>query len=289
MSLREQIRRHPLIAYVVLAYLLSWSYWIPLALKGAVVEPGGSVTHLPGLLGPALAALLVPLLAGDRKGLADLLRRLPHVSRPVWRFWLVSLSPLLFLGLALLVATLTSASVPPLSDFARYSGLPALALWAVVPIVFAVNGLGEETGWRGFALPRLQERFGPLRGTLLLAVIWAAWHAPMFRVVETYRLMTPAMLVFGFGLGIVAGTLVLAHVTHETGGSVLAAALWHVSYNMTTATAAGRGIVAAVATSCVMSWAVLVLVLELWRGRERSLLVVPGPSGWGADGSATER
>ncbi|HZD79648.1 MAG TPA: CPBP family intramembrane glutamic endopeptidase, partial [Actinomycetota bacterium] len=202
MSLRARVRRHPLVAFVVLAYLLSWSYWIPLAWNGAVVVPGGSVTHLPGLLGPALAALLVPLLAGDREALADLLRRMRLVTRPVWRFGLVSLSPLVFLGLALPVAAVTGAPLPDVSDFARYSGLPVLELWAVVPIVFVVNGLGEETGWRGFALPRLQQRFGPLGGTLVLAVIWAAWHVPLFQAVETYRLMTPATMLFGFGLGI---------------------------------------------------------------------------------------
>lgn len=270
------MRRHPLVAYFVLAYALSWASWIPLALRGAVVVPGsGTPTQIPGLLGPALAAFLVPILAGDGVGLRSLLRRMRLVTRPAWRFWMVSLSPLLFLAVALLAGTRGTASSPALADLTLYSGLPGGSLGLVLLVVLLANGFGEETGWRGFALPRLQERFDPLGGTLALGLLWAGWHAPLFFIVETYRLMTPVTLVFGFGLGILAGAVVLSHVCHVTGGSVLAAALWHTTYNLTTATAAGRGIGAAVTTTCVMVWAVLVVVVELRRGRARSVLRVP--------------
>lgn len=273
--MRAFFRDHPLLAYFILAYALSWSWWIPMAVKGAVVVPGGTVSHFPGLAGPALAAFLVPIIGGDRESLRVLLRRLGLVTRPAWRFLLLSLSPLLFLALALAIAGLSGAPVPPLADFARYSGLPAMSLWAVVAVAFLVNGFGEETGWRGFALPRLQQRFGPLGGTLLLALLWAGWHAPVFRVIETYRLMTPPMIVFGFLLGITSGALVLAHVAHETRGSILAVALWHLGYNLTSTTVGGRGLVSAVTTTCVMMWAAVLLIFELRRGRNASRLSVP--------------
>lgn len=100
-------------------------------------------------------------------------------------------------------------------------------------------------------------------GTVILAALWAGWHAPAVFFVETYRTMTVTTLLGGFCLGIFAGTIVLARVTDRTGGSILAAALWHATYNLTSATAAGRGLVAAVTTTCVMVWAVVIVIDEV--------------------------
>lgn len=62
-----------IVAFVALAYLLSWSWWVPMALAGIVVEPGQRwPSHLPGLLGPAVAAFLVTAVTEGRHGLAGL-------------------------------------------------------------------------------------------------------------------------------------------------------------------------------------------------------------------------
>jgi membrane protease YdiL (CAAX protease family) len=272
--MRAWIRKHQLLTFFLLTYALSWAYWVPMAIIGLRVAPGSSTTHFPGLLGPAIAAFLTPLLAGDYAAIRTLAGRLTQATPPKWLFLVVSLSPLLFLVVALLIANASVVGLPAIGDFSRYSGLPQLSLPAVLALVLLFNGFGEEAGWRGFALPRLQSRFGPLVGTLILAALWAGWHVPTFLVVETYRSMTSLLLVFGFGLGIVCGAIVLSHVAHLTGGSVLAAALWHASYNMTSATAAGQGLVGAVTTTCVMAWAAIVLLAELRRSRAASLLQV---------------
>ena len=271
------VRRHPLVSFFVLAYGLSWAYWIPLALAGVRTAPGSSTTHEPGLLGPALAAFIMIGLTQGRSGVAAFGRRLVLVSRPASRFLIYSLSPLVFLGLAIVVALAMHAPLPRWSEFAIYSGLPPLGLPAVLLLVLLFNGFGEETGWRGFALEPLQRRYGPVVGTLILAALWAGWHTPAFFVVETYRAMTVPMIVGGFGLGICAGSIVLSRIAQRTDGSVLAAALWHALYNMTSATAASRGVIAAVTTTCVMVWALVLLIGEA-RGRTHSsgLLVQHG-------------
>ena len=264
--MRAFVRRHPLPTFFVLTYTLSWAYWVPMALGGRHVAPGSNVTHFPGLFGPAVAALIVLALTEGGTGVAALLKRMVCVSRPGVRFWLYSLSPLGFLLLALLIARIGGFARPPWSAFAVYSGLPALGVIPVFALVLLGNGFGEEAGWRGFALEPLQQRFGPLRGTLALGALWAGWHIPAFWIVETYRQMTPAMIAGGFVLGIASGALVLARVSERTQGSVLAVALWHALYNMTSATAASRGIVAAVTTTCVIVWATALLLHE-WRHR----------------------
>ena len=260
------VRRHPVVSFFVLAYGLSWAYWIPLALAGVRTAPGSSTTHEPGLLGPALAAFITIGLTEGRSGVAAFARRLVTISRPASRFLIYSLSPLAFLGLAIVVALAMRAPLPAWSEFAIYSGLPPLGLPAVLLLVLLFNGFGEETGWRGFALEPLQRRYGPVVGTLILAAVWAGWHIPAFFVVETYRTMSVPMIIGGFGLGICAGAIVLSRIAQRTDGNVLAAALWHALYNMTSATAASRGVIAAVTTTCVMVWAIVLLIGEA-RGR----------------------
>lgn len=74
---RRLVARRPVTAYLVLACAASWAWWVPMALTGAVSRPGtGWPTHLPGLLGPALAAVAVTALVDGKPGLADLGRRL---------------------------------------------------------------------------------------------------------------------------------------------------------------------------------------------------------------------
>jgi membrane protease YdiL (CAAX protease family) len=272
--MRAFIQHHRLVSFVGPAYALSWADWLPLLVRGARVVPGGSVTHFPGLLGPAVAAFIIVAVTEGRLGVGRLFRRLVLVSKPRLRFLGYSLSPLAFLGLALVVAKLDRSPIPPLRDFALYSGLPALPLVWVLLLVFLFNGYGEETGWRGFALGRLQERFGPVKGTLALGLVWAGWHIPAFWFVEGYRSMSLAALVGGFGLGICAGAVVLARVTNRTEGSVFAAALWHATYNLTSATTASRGLIGAVTTTCVIVWAGVLLLHEWRRPLARSRIAV---------------
>jgi predicted MFS family arabinose efflux permease len=84
-------------------------------------------------------------------------------------------------------------------------------------------------------------------------------------------------IIAGFGLGICAGAIVLSRIARQTDGRVLAAALWHALYNMTSATAASRGVIAAVTTTCVMVWAAVLLIGEARRGTQPSALFVPRP------------
>ncbi len=101
----------------MLAYDLSWAYWIPLALAGVRTAPGSSTTHEPGLLGPALAAFIITGLTEGRAGVVAFAKRLVLISRPAWRFFIYSLSPLIFLGLGIVVAIVMRAPLPPWSEF----------------------------------------------------------------------------------------------------------------------------------------------------------------------------
>jgi membrane protease YdiL (CAAX protease family) len=272
--MRRFLQERQLALFVLIAYAVSWADWLPMALRGASVTPGGPETHFPGLLGPALAAFTVVAITDGWAGIGNLAQRLILIQRPYGQFWIYTLSPLIFLALALFIMIVLGHPLPSLGGFGLYSGLPPLNPILIAILVLLFNGFGEETGWRGFALPRLQAKFGPFRGALILALIWAGWHVPSFWFVEGYRNMSMPVLIGGFGVGIVAASIVLARVSNRTGGSVLAVAMWHAIYNFTSATSASRDTIAAVTTSCVMLWAVGLVLLEWLRPQDQSRLLV---------------
>lgn len=139
---------------------------------------------------------------------------------------------------------------------------------------------GEETGWRGFALPILQRRHGALAAALLITPIWAVWHLPYFFTVTTYRGFAPAGYVgFVFGLG--CGSIVLTWLYNGTGGSILACAVWHGLYNLATGTAGSTGTIQAVTSAFIYVQAFLLSGLEL-RARRRGEPSILGPRGGGA-------
>lgn len=101
----------------------------------------------------------------------------------------------------------------------RYADLA----WVVGLLLSSVAyGFGEETGWRGFALPGLQRDRSALSATLILTAFWALWHAPFF----FYRYEFGLGQIVGFFLGLLAGAIWLTCLYNATGGSVLMVAIW---------------------------------------------------------------
>ena len=242
----------PVVAFFVLACAFSWGYWIPVALWGGSVERGdGWPTQLPGLLGPLLAAFVVVARTEGRTGVRRLLGSMARWPRGA-RAQLATVAPLVFLVLALLVAVVVGEA-PPASGFLRYSGTSATAVALVAALV--ITGIGEETGWRGYAQARLQRRHGPIRATLMVTAGWAIWHVPLFFLLASYSDFGPLMAV-GWLIGLTAGGFVLTAVFNLTGGSVLAVAIWHATYDLGAGTDGGDGLIAPIMTACVIFWAV---------------------------------
>jgi uncharacterized protein len=267
------VAARPVAWFFVLAFALTWAWW--LALTGWTVTQGdGWPTHFPGLLGPALAALLVTAATQGMAGVHQLVARMGR-----WRIglsgWLLAASPLAPGVVAVLVVGLAGQGCPSAAELGRYSGLPALGVVAVWLLVVVANGLGEETGWRGYAQQQLQRRHGALGATLVVAVLWAAWHAPMFAVVDSYRSLGLTALP-GFFLGLACGAVVLTWVYNTCHHSILAAAVWHGCYNLAAATQASQGVVAAVVTTAIMAWAVVLVALEARANRHGASILAAG-------------
>jgi membrane protease YdiL (CAAX protease family) len=118
-------------------------------------------------------------------------------------------------------------------------------------VVLVVNGFGEEIGWRGFLVDRLLERQGVIRTALIVAPIWALWHAPMFWFVANLTGLGVGGSM-GWFLGLTAGSILLTWLYASSGRSVAIVSLWHTAFNFTTATTAATGVPAAAASTLVM-------------------------------------
>ncbi|XOB97997.1 CPBP family intramembrane glutamic endopeptidase [Deinococcota bacterium DY0809b] len=248
------IRRHPLVSYFVLAFAITWILLLPLA-AGALgwwpyrISPHG---HFLGGLGPLLAAWIVTGTSLGKAGLTEFTGRWRRMSA----FWLAvaGLSPLLLFLASSLVLRLAGEPWP---DFGKLAN-PEFANpgWILGSLLSAViYGFGEEAGWRGFALPRLQSRRGALAATLVLAVFWALWHAPMF----LYRFDFGPGEIVGFFLGLLAGAVWLTFLYNSSGGSILTVAVWHTAWNAVNIV----GMVVSVGVVALMSALVMLAALVI--------------------------
>jgi len=242
-----------LAAYFGLAYAISWAIGIPLALaKQGIIQPiFPPWFHYLVAYGPLLSALIVTWRTRGPKGIKELWVRITR-----WRvggaWWLVGVSPLLIgLVLLLIMNALTDANISIVAlgkvNFLPPLGLGAFFLWLLT------FGIGEETGWRGFALPRLQRAHSALAATAILTVFWAFWHLPQFLYV-----FEPSIAI-GWTIGLFTGAVVFTWLLNSSEGSLLIAAIFHGCFNYITASNAGNGVLAAVVTTVVMIWAVLVI------------------------------
>jgi membrane protease YdiL (CAAX protease family) len=203
------IKRRPLVAYFVLAYALTWSMVLLTRLS--------LLFAFLGLFGPAAAALIVTAIDEGRAGVRALLQ---HVVQ--WRVG--ALWYAVALGLPILLGLVVAGLHTLLGGAYTFRPGGPLAL----SLVLGVLVLGEELGWRGYALPRLQARFGGLAASVILGALWAAWHLANVTI--------PGLERYGYGfsafaLFVIAQTILFTWIANNTRASVLLAWLFHAAIN----------------------------------------------------------
>lgn len=231
------MKRQPLLAYFLLAFLGTWLTIVPLLLSqrgfGLLVLPDPVLLltfFLATYTGPFAAGLIVTRVTTGKAGLRQLFRSIIQWRVGLHWYLLVLFGyPLLFAAGISVVAGgdiwTEMAQQWPLF-FSLY--LPNILIGLFLP------SLGEETGWRGFALPRLQQQHGPLIGSLILGTLHGLWHIPAYFV-------RGMILPDGFdGTIFVANTLAIIAVTfiwtwlfNHARGSVLMAIFFHATSNAT--------------------------------------------------------
>ncbi|MFN8631793.1 MAG: CPBP family intramembrane glutamic endopeptidase [Chloroflexota bacterium] len=200
-----------------MAYLLSWLVW------GSVIAQDRGLIgfHIPqglALWGVFFASVIVALATGGRDALMDLARRaLRWRVAPIW-YAVVLLVPAGIVAVSVAAAKLLGDDVPVGVDMPLGS---AVAYFATGVFFFTLT---EETGWRGFVLPRLQSKFTPLAATLVLAAGWTVWHLPLWFIADSPQAAWPFL---GFAVLVLAQSVLMTWVFDHARGSVLLMGIFH--------------------------------------------------------------
>jgi membrane protease YdiL (CAAX protease family) len=172
-SVRAWVTAHPTCSFFLGAYVFAWTLWTPavLGFDGSL----GMALFFVGVFGPMTAAAMVIHLSGGsaRAWAHDIFHVRFHRG-----WWLYAV------GLPFGIAATASVGFVLAGHTLDFDlvGEHLAALLPLLAITFFVNGGPEEPGWRGFALPRLQERLTPVQATLVLGVLWALWHLPLLAI-----------------------------------------------------------------------------------------------------------
>ena len=216
-------QKHTFIAYYIIAVLTTTLLVLPIIVASYNFGPL-SVSpdwHPVGALGPILAACLVTYIVLGQLGLLAFIKSWFDTQFTL-RLFLFSISPILLYPVVAIVVYQFREQTT--SGFTQLS----LAWWINVLVASVAYGIGEEVGWRGFALPRLQERLNALGATVILTIFHALWHFPFF----FYRLQFDFGVTIGFFVGMLAGAIFMTYLYNESGGKTLLPILFHTTWNI---------------------------------------------------------
>lgn len=206
--------------------LLDWNVWtFPAVLFGAL-----------GLFGPALAEIILIYRMHDKEQWRDYWQRVFDI-RLIGIKWhaVIWLTFPVLNAIAVLISVLTGSPAP---DFETAKNL-ALAPWTIIPFaayILLFGPLPEELGWRGFALDGLQARYNALVSSIILGVVWALWHVPLFFMQGTFQhdqLGFATISFWTYILGPIIISVLFTWIYNNTGRSTLSAILFHFMINLT--------------------------------------------------------
>src|SRR5215217_3961977 len=218
------LRRHPVATFLALSYASAWAWWLPLVILQYDRTPPALGLVL-AILGSAMPSTMAIVLVARLHGGAEvrrLLRRLVMVRVGIfWYAAIIALTALMVV--AVWVSTLFGAPAPVV--VATVAGTLSIFLFSIFP----GSAVGEELGWRGFALPRLQARHSALAASLIVGAVWGTYHFPLFLLGSPVR---PFALFLPFALSCVIMSIFYTWMYNGTGGSLLLAVLLHAATNL---------------------------------------------------------
>jgi len=207
-------------------FLLTW----PIDLSNAGVLPFQVPFAVYIFLGWGfiVAALIMTALTHGIGGVRALLKRY-LIWRVDWKWYLAAFLLIPALNYVAILLNSAFAKTPiDFSDVLAYEifGPSANLVLLIIPFfLFDAIANGEEMGWRGYVLPRLQVKYSALTASLILAVIWAFWHVPKF--VTHWNTIT----FLWFTIDVIAKAILMTWMFNSTKGSLLLVTLFHASFN----------------------------------------------------------
>jgi uncharacterized protein len=232
--IRRAVARHPVAAFLIIgnAVVLAAALIPPLVEAKILPFDLPLWASLSTIFGVGLAAFLVTAATDGRAGVNDLVRRSLSWRVPLRWYLIALLSVPVAATLLAIVIYGPHALDSPAGGWARALGV-VLAVFVLQLILFQ---LGEEIGWTGFLQHRLQDRYGPLKLSALVALPWAVWHLPDFVANEGWTIaqLVPALVFLLIEIVVLFfARVVIVWLYNRTGQSVLLVAVFHASFDAT--------------------------------------------------------
>lgn len=216
------------IRFILLVFLISWAIWgfgiiytnsnFPFHISSEVFLAAGTII-------PGLTALWLIFHLKGKKGILDLLKPLLMWKAGIKAYLMVFLTRIFVLILVIGIRYVLNIDLP------RNNGIDILFVVGYFFYEFIGVGLGEEIGWTGYLLPRLQQRYGKFTCGLILGVIWSLWHIPLFFIAGDSHFGRSILI---FSLNLTSFRIIFTYIYNISGGSLLLIAISHVMYNIST-------------------------------------------------------
>jgi len=220
------LERHTLVLGIALMFLLTWP--IDFANSGLLPFRVPYVISITFGWGISFASLIMTRLTLGKNGVTTLLKRF-LIWRVGWKWYIAAflLHPAIFISAVLIVAVWSHVPIDFSEVFAHkiFGESANLPVFILPFFIFDFLTNGEEMGWRGYVLPRLQFKHGALVSSLILGVIWAIWHLPRFLAPgnnSSFALMMVKVL---------ADAVIYTWVYNSTKGSLLLTTILHAAGN----------------------------------------------------------
>jgi membrane protease YdiL (CAAX protease family) len=232
---------------------------IPLALlkQGIISVQIPMWLHYFASLGPLTAALVMTFLTEGRSGLRNLFARIFKWRVAARYYVFVVLIPAGLFAFACILNHMVTGNWSNLKLLGEVDYLPYLNPMGALGIWLITFGLGEELGWRGYALPHLQKRRSATTATFILGILWACWHIPMFFYRDTYMRMG----IMGFpmlALSLIFAAMIFTWLYNSTDGSIWIVIIFHAVFNWLTANEAGGQFAVPILSVAIILWALYI-------------------------------
>lgn len=216
-----------IITFFSLAYLISWIIWLPLygPVLGLFNIPSLPYHHGLGGLGPLISSFLTTWIYHRKEGVKRLAIKCLQIS-PLIYLSIALFSPFLLAFIATVINYFIDKSPINLAGLLTCKEFPQFNIVTFFIYNLIFFGFGEEVGWRGFALPRFQEKFTALTSSIILTFFWAIWHWPLFFYRPGYSSMDLAG-IFGWLFSLLTGSILLTWLYNSSRASILTCAVFH--------------------------------------------------------------
>jgi len=246
--------------FFILAFVISWLVWLPILLNKNLHM---NIPLLPyqyylASFGPMLSAFLVSFIYGGPIELSSFIKQNFNFKLKIRWYIFAFVSPLGLFLVAALIGLLMGEPWPNITKLGISQALPGLGALESILFWILTYGLGEETGWRGYALPELQKRFTSINAGAIIGFMWCSWHLPAFFMNENYMSMG-IMEKLGWAISLLFGSMFLTWLYNSSGRSVIVVGVWHALFDAFITSDISAGITGGVMSAAVIIFSIFIM------------------------------